>query len=245
MTYNLLIISKDNETIEKIIRSANEVISIDLIGIALTPDEGILIIRQRRPEIIVIDAQFNNTTENLFRHEVKQYGCTTIFISESNNFAANAFRFSAIGYLLKPIDNQKLTELFEKFHKIRISTGTQHLKILHTTNNDLMLHIMPEQQMPNTIALKSIQRIIALSNGSIIHTIHHQELFVTIHINEFLHLLINFGYYALNPGIIVNLNYIQNYSNEGDLTLADGTKYTIPILKRKDLQTKLNKFFLS
>jgi len=245
MMYNLLIISNDHECISQVITSSNEVASIDLTGIALTLEEGISILKQRRPEIIVIDAQLTNSLEATFRNEVKQYGCTTIFVSETNSFAANAFRFSAIGYLLKPIDQNKLTELFEKFHKIRISTGTRHLKILHTSTSELMLHLMPEQQMPVTISLKEIQLVKALSNGIIIYTSANKEFFTPIPISEFHQLLLNFGYYALNPGLLVNMNYISNYTKEGDLTLTDGTCYTIPLLKRKDLQLKLNKYFLS
>lgn len=101
------VVIDDIETIRKkniaIIKSTCPNISI--IGQADNVENGIKIIKQLSPDIIFLDVEMPDGTGFDLLQKMKPFDFKVIFITGYEDFAIRAFRFSAIDYLLKPLDS--------------------------------------------------------------------------------------------------------------------------------------------
>jgi two-component system, LytTR family, response regulator len=69
------------------------------------------------PDIILSDIQLSDGVSFDIFQEIS-VNCPIIFTTAFDEYAIRAFKLNSIDYLLKPIDNQELTNAFEKFKRL-------------------------------------------------------------------------------------------------------------------------------
>ncbi len=93
--------------------------------------EGVSTINQLKPDIVLLDVEMDDGTGFDLLQQIPQPGFQLIFTTAHNEYAIQAFRYSAIDYLLKPVDPAELRQALERA-MIQISQQTmqQQLSIL-------------------------------------------------------------------------------------------------------------------
>ncbi|HRG93695.1 MAG TPA: LytTR family DNA-binding domain-containing protein, partial [Chitinophagaceae bacterium] len=93
--------------------------------------EGVSTINQLKPDIVLLDVEMDDGTGFDLLQQIPQPGFQLIFTTAHNEYAIQAFRYSAIDYLLKPVDPAELRQALERA-MIQISQQTmqQQLTIL-------------------------------------------------------------------------------------------------------------------
>src|SRR6478736_6415898 len=93
-------------------------------------DEGIKAIQEFKPEVVFLDIQMQRETGFDLLTRIKGINFEVIFTTAHAEYAIKAFKFSAIDYLLKPIDIEELkravNKVNQKLHD-NISTRLEHL----------------------------------------------------------------------------------------------------------------------
>ncbi len=93
---------------------------------------GIKAIKKHQPDLIFLDIEMPGHSGlellDFFNEEEINFGI--IFTTAYNEYAIQAFRFSAIDYLLKPMQHQQLMDAVERFRKRAAATGALHYKQL-------------------------------------------------------------------------------------------------------------------
>ncbi|TMI92499.1 MAG: response regulator, partial [Bacteroidetes bacterium] len=76
---------------------------IELLETCTNPKEGLLAIKKQKPDLIFLDVQMPWMNGFEMLEMLDQINFAIIFTTAFDQFAAKAFRISAIDYLLKPI----------------------------------------------------------------------------------------------------------------------------------------------
>ena len=87
-----------------------------VIGEAEDAEEGLFLIRDKRPDVIFLDIEMPGKSGIQLAEQLihLQLNTKIIFTTAYNEYAIKAFRLSAVDYLLKPIQENQLIEATEK-----------------------------------------------------------------------------------------------------------------------------------
>jgi two-component system, LytTR family, response regulator len=90
---------------------------IKVIDTASTVKEGIALIRKRKPDLIFLDINMPDGNGFDLPEKISGRNYEIIFTTSFNEFAVRAFEFSALHYLIKPIDIDELKKTINKYEK--------------------------------------------------------------------------------------------------------------------------------
>ena len=87
---------------------------INLIGWATNVKNAISLISETKPELVLLDIKLPDGTGFDILKTIKPVNFKLIFLTAYNEYATEAFRFSAIDYLVKPIQIEELKNAISK-----------------------------------------------------------------------------------------------------------------------------------
>jgi two-component system LytT family response regulator len=93
---------------------AEECPNVDVVGTADGVESGLQAIEKYHPDLVLLDIKMNDGTGFDLLRRSKPVNFRVIFVTAFEEFAIKAFRFSAIDYLLKPVNADELHEAVEK-----------------------------------------------------------------------------------------------------------------------------------
>lgn len=215
---------------------------IDVLGQAGSIDEAIRLIRETDPDLLFLDVELGVGTGLDLLNMFDSPSFEVIFITAFNQYAAKAFRTSAVDYLLKPVDLDEMREAVNKvkdkleYKSLKTSTGNHsgNGATFHNVNNLGFIKVYTEdgsEIIPNN----EILFIQSINYYSKIVLINKREIISTRHLKEFEDQLKVFGFYRIHNSFIINIRYIKGISHkEGyEVTLMDEIKLKIS-RRRKD-----------
>ncbi|RYY66446.1 MAG: response regulator, partial [Chitinophagaceae bacterium] len=102
-----------------------------IVALASSVEEGVAAIKLHQPDIIFLDIEMQTGTGFDLLQQFPQPGFEVIFTTAYDHYAIRAIKFSAVDYLLKPIDIEELQQSVTKvIEKKKNSTGQQALQML-------------------------------------------------------------------------------------------------------------------
>ena len=103
---------------------------VQLSGSFQTIEDGITAIRSLHPDVVFLDVELNGKTGFDLLKECSAKDFEVVFTTAYDKYAVQAFRFSAIDYLLKPIDANDLKQAVDRLQKR--AAGDQMIKKFDT-----------------------------------------------------------------------------------------------------------------
>ncbi|MCI5055457.1 MAG: LytTR family DNA-binding domain-containing protein [Flavobacteriales bacterium] len=188
------------------------------------------------PDVLFLDVELpdGKTTDHL---KLDTLPCAVIFITSYEKYAVDAFKLSALDFLLKPVGTKDMLRSLEKvqeeqFHnaqKVKLKALIENLSqktknILINTNTDL--HIVPTQ---NVIYCE------ALSSYTVFHCINDTKYTASANLKEFHERIGSFGFFRIHKSYMINLSQIKKVSKANlKVLLKNGVE--LPISRnRKDI----------
>ncbi|TNE53778.1 MAG: response regulator transcription factor [Bacteroidetes bacterium] len=212
---------------------------LEIIGEANSVESGVERIAELDPDLLFLDINLGDGTgfdllEKIDRQEIK-----VVFITAYNQYAIKAFRFSALDYLLKPLNQQ---ELSETLNKIKMEFQQQQRRPLL---NEILRNI--EGFRPKRIAIPAqdgfslhdtseIIRCQSDGNYTQLFFENGQKMLSSKTLKYFQDLLQEYRFERVHNSHLVNLQHIKRYLNQdgGVLQMSDGSQ--VPISQRKKSQ---------
>ncbi len=87
--------------------------NIEVIGEAKNADEGIELIKEKKPDLIFLDIQMPERSGFDLLEELEETP-SVIFVTAFDEYAIKAFEFNALHYILKPINRDRLQEALDR-----------------------------------------------------------------------------------------------------------------------------------
>lgn len=202
---------------------------------------GLKKIEEVNPDIIFLDVELDDGTGMDLLARLSEINFHLIFITAHDKYAIDAFKFSAIDFLLKPIDPQELINAFEKvqhYHK------NEHL------NNQLQVMQESLQQIiskEKKIVLKDSSSIYFINVSDIIrcesdgqytefYIENSKRLVISKSLKEYEELLTPFGFIRPHHSHLININKILRFDKVNGGSLIMETLEEIPVSHRKKAQ---------
>ncbi|HRH66097.1 MAG TPA: LytTR family DNA-binding domain-containing protein [Bacteroidia bacterium] len=203
-------------------------------------EQGIAAIRKYRPELVFLDIQIHDQTGFDLLQATRDFKYEVIFTTAHDGFAVKAFKFSAVDYLLKPVDPDDLAGAIEKV-KSKQETREQSQKLdslffnLKNLQAPAKKICIPVSNGKEIIAVSDIVRCQSDVNYTYLFLKDKTKLTVTKTLKEFDELLSDYNFFRVHNSHLVNLSYVKGYSagKGGMVTLTDGTSIDVST-RRKD-----------
>lgn len=205
--------------------------------------QGLKYLQQNPPDLLFVDIEMPRLNGFELLEQLEEVPFDVIFTTAYDEFGIRAIKFSALDYLLKPIQNEELKKAVEKFSKKNShSLSTSQLEVLFS-------NIKEEQNgKSGKIALatkESIEfvfpdEIIACtsdSNYTLIHLKGGRKKLISRTLKEFEDLLREFKFFRTHHSYLVNLSHVKEFvrADGGYLVLTNQMHIPVARSKREDL----------
>lgn len=206
--------------------------------------DGLLGIEKYKPDLVFLDVQLDNgkTGFDILR-ETGPADFDIIFTTAFEKYAIQAFRFSALDYLLKPIDADDLKAAIRKITDRNPSIRTtQKLEILLSNLYHKEKKIcVPVVNGMLVLAVSDIIRCESAINYTTIFMSDRQKITVARTLKEFEDMLTEYNFCRIHNSHLVNLAFIRTYNKGkgGSVTLSDGTQLEVSTRKKDDFLRKM------
>ena len=218
---------------------------LEIVGHAATLKDAEQLIKEANPDIVFLDIQLKdgNGFDLLERFESPPF--KVIFTTAFGEYALKAIKFSALDYLLKPIDSQQLKDAVEKARQIKIENMQAQISaLMENQRKDPLLHKIALQTSKGIFLheLSSIIRIQSEGNYAGIYLTSGRKLIVSKTLKDFEEMLSNSGFVRIHHSHLINLEFLESYISKDGGYVVLSNKESLPVSKRKrpDLLKILN-----
>ncbi len=204
--------------------------NIEIIGSANGVVSGAKLIKEINPDLVFLDIQMPDGTGFDLLEILGDTNFKLIFTTASDEFAIKAFKFSAIDYLLKPIDPDDLISAVQKLDNQ--ITPTSRLELLKSNLEKPKKIAVNTVDKIHIVELNNIIRLESNVNYTQFYFKDGTKLLVTKTLKEFDKLLSEHDFIRVHQSHLVSVDQIKAFLKQnGELILKDDTK--IPVSTRK------------
>lgn len=224
---------------------------VETIATCSNVDEAIEKINRLQPDLVFLDIAMPVKDGFDLLKELGEIHFEVIFVTAHNQFMIEAFHFSAIDYLLKPIDDDLLIEAVKRAKKrIVEKTGSKNIDaFLHNVQQKKgaanMKLCIPSLKGFKVVELSDLLYAEAAGNYTNFYFSNQQALCSSKPIHEYEELLSDAGFYRIHKSFLVNLLHVKEYiRGEGGSVILSNTK-EVEVARRKkdDFLEKMKSYF--
>ncbi|MEZ4932629.1 MAG: LytTR family DNA-binding domain-containing protein [Saprospiraceae bacterium] len=203
---------------------------------------GLAAIRQLRPDIVFLDINMPNGTGFDLLEQLETIDFSLVFVTAYDQYAIKAIKFSALDYLLKPVDLQELRKTIERIQQL----GEKH------SQNKLVEHYQLNQSKRETLALPTIDGFeivrvadIVRCEGERNYTTFFMKngtrVVVSRTLKEYEILLSDADFLRVYQSHLINLRFVKRYirGRGGSVVMEDGQQLAVSREKKEELLEKL------
>jgi two-component system, LytTR family, response regulator len=209
---------------------------VTVVGLCENIAEATEAVRLHSPDVVFLDIQLQRETGFDLLTKLKEINFEVIFTTAYTEYAIKAFKFSAIDYLLKPIDIEELKKAVGRVEK-RVSnnmTGrlTQLVQNLKQGSNENYKIALPTLDGLVFVKISDILYCEASSNYTQIFTSEEKYL-VSKTLKEYDDLLSDHNFFRIHNSYLININSIKKYvKGEGGYVVLNNDT-SLDVSKRK------------
>lgn len=202
-------------------------------------------IQKYSPDIVFLDVEMPRMNGFEMLEQLPSVDFEIIFTTSYDQYALKAIRFSAIDYLLKPVDSDELQKAIKKIIQRSQKPIAQQLEILmqkiHQPTTPINKIAMPTMEGLQMIPVDSIISCESDSNYTILHLKGNKKIIVSRTLKEIEELLEEHSFARVHRCYLANLNEVEKYvkGEGGYLVMSDGSNIDVARNKKEVLLKKL------
>lgn len=204
-------------------------------------NSGIKAIEGGKPDIVFLDVEMDDGTGFDLVQKLGNYDFQLVFITAHNKYAVNAFKFSAIDFLLKPIDPDELVLSVKKAaSQIKNKDLEQQVKLLKdilsgsgTSTNKEKKIALNDGNIIHYIKVADIIYCKADGSYTVFYITNNRKIMVSHILKEYDDLLCDLGFIRTHHSFLVNITKITRFdkTDGGQLFLEEN--HSVPVSTRK------------
>lgn len=223
--------------------------TVQVIGEADGVETGLQLIKNTTPDVIFLDIRMSDGSGFDLIAKLRQQGSIPfqiIFTTAYDEYAIKAFKFSAIDYLLKPVDHEDLIQAVQKIKTTDVQSSLKE-------NMELLLESMKSIKTSNKrIALNSIDKIQVVNvddiiqcesqkNYTLFYLTNKKQVLVTRTLKEFEDMLEGDNFLRVHHSHLINVKHLKEYvkTDGGYAMMSDGSEVPVSVRKKEHLLSLL------
>lgn len=200
--------------------------------------EGLALIEETSPDLVLLDIDMPDGTGFDLLKSISPIDFQVVFITAHDEFAVKAFKFSALDYLLKPIDPEELLLAVQKAQKVQQQSQNQ-LQLA-----TLLSNVESFSQQVKKLVLKDSDNIYIVSTQEILYLqadnnytsfflTENRKIVVSKTLKEYEQLLENSGFFRTHQSYLINLAYLQRIDKRDGGSVVLQEKIYLPLAQRR------------
>lgn len=226
---------------------------IKIIGEAEDVETGTAIIEKLRPQVVFLDILLHDGTGfDILEQLAKRNGKTTshiVFITAHEEYAIKAFRFSALDFLLKPVDPDELEKVIAKIKEVlEKNESYAHIDLLienirKKVDNYKRIALSTADGI-HVFEVSDIIRCEGEDNYTTFYIKNNKPVIISRTLKEYEDLLGEYGFERIHQSHLINLAYLKSYIKKdgGYVVMADNANLPISQRKKERLQELIKAF---
>jgi two-component system LytT family response regulator len=212
-------------------------------------DKGIEAINKYRPDVVFLDIEMPHMNGFDMLEQFDKIFFDVVFCTAYDQFAIKAFRYSALNYLLKPVDPDDLKETIRRLEEKKSSPSKEQIELLlqnirqvskpttqriALTTNDGMIFVATSEIL--YCAAESNYTSIVLEGG--------KKILVSKVLKDIDEALAGPDFFRVHNSYLINLNRIKKFvrGEGGYVIMDDGANISISRSRRQEFMEQFSKF---
>lgn len=208
---------------------------VELLGEASNAREAMSLISATAPDLLLLDIIMPGKSAFDMLSEMGSYDFDVIFVTGHDEYGIQAIKFSALDYLLKPVQSHELGRALRKAEqrKEQRQAGQQIVNLLsilkETQKHEHQLALPVSPKEIRFVRTSDIIRCEAKDCYTRFHLSNGEQLLVARGLYEYDELLVPYHFVRCHRSHIVNKSYIKSFFREdwGELLMSDNQR--IPV----------------
>ena len=210
------------------------------------PAQALDFISQYKPDIVFLDIEmpYQNGFELL--KSLPEISFEIVFTTAYDKYAIQAIKFSALDYLLKPIDADELRETFNRFVQKTIVNQNKDAAV-----KNLLENLQQKDAAYHKLALltsngiqfflpQNIIRCEGMSNYTKFYFSNHPNITTSKTIKEYEEILLPHRFIRIHKSHLINSDFVARYSPQSsNLIMKDGSQVEVSRRRKKEVLQEL------
>lgn len=217
---------------------------IEIRGYAQTVETAALLLASAQPDIAFCDIELKDGTMFDVLKKMNSISFQIIFITAHNKFAIQAFKFNAIDYLLKPVEETEFRNAVDRAIERVNQKQLQHIRLMlenmdrSNENRRIVLRTMDQIHIVN---VKDIVRCRADNTYTTFYLVTGENILVSKGMKEYEDILCENGFFKIHQSHIINLQFLRKIDKSSEeVILSDKTRLPLSQRRKQDLLQILN-----
>ncbi len=203
------------------------------------------------PDLIFLDIQMPGKTGFDLLSEVSERKFEVIFVTAYNQYILQALQFSAVDYLMKPVDEDRLVEAIQRVKKrFKIDKSTENTEtLLHNINKatspmDMRL-CLPTLKGFSILTLEEIVYCEAERSYTIFHLVNNKKITISKPLFAYDSLLEGTTFFRIHKSFLINLLHAKEYirGDGGVVIMSNGVEIEVSRRKKDQFLAKVKESF--
>ena len=216
--------------------------NVEVIGKYNSAKDGLLAIQRDKPELVFLDIEMPWMNGFELLTSVGEITFDVIFVTAYDEFAIKAFKFSAVDYLLKPIQKEELINAVNSAIK---NSEDKALK-------NLLNQVADKNQTFNKLALPTMEGLVFVPLEDILYcqsdsnytTVVHKDGATTVvskSLKSISEILEDHSFFRIHQSYLINLQYVSKYlkGQGGEVVMSNSKHLPVSRSKKEDLLKKV------
>jgi two-component system LytT family response regulator len=220
------------------------------IRIEQDPELALELLTTYHPTLVMLDIEMPGMNGFDFLNKAGSWDFDVIFTTAYDKYAIKAIRFSALDYLLKPLDILELQNALNR-HIIRRSHS-------HQTRHDLVSNLIENVQKPDAdeyrLAISTSEGVFFYLPSEIIRCEGESNytrfifkegkpLMVSHTLKDYDSILSDYGFVRVHKSHLVNMKFVSGIDRDGFLRLQNGDEVPVSRRRKEEVLARLKKGF--
>ncbi len=225
--------------------------SVQVVGMAATPNEAVKLFAERRPQLIFLDIRMPSGSEGFdVLESLRGESFFVVFVTAFKDHALKAFTHGATHYLLKPIDAEDLVEAVERVRKWQGATkegpsAADALPELKRLQRTFLQHqakrlVINHNKGSKVVLSSDISYLQASGNCTLLHFTDGSQYLDTRTLKVYEDLL-GEGFFRVHRSYLVNIAEIDELRSDSEFSAVMKCRRSVPIARdrRRSLLERL------
>ena len=224
---------------------------VEVIATCSNADEAVEQIDALQPQLVFLDIAMPQKNAFDLLQGIGSFNFEIIFVTAHNNYMLQAFRYSAVDYLLKPVEHNLLVDAVERVVK-RVEQKQRN------PYNEALLHNLHHHSAPEKMKLcipsvRGFQVVIlsellyceSSSNYTNFYFINRPMICSARPMHEYEKLLSDRGFVRVHKSFVVNLEHVTEYirGEGGSLVLSNGMQLEVSRRKKDYFLNRMREYY--
>lgn len=205
------------------------------------PEKALIIIQEYKPDIVFLDIEMPYLNGFELLKALSEITFSIVFTTAHDKYAIQAIKFSALDYLLKPIDANDLKQTF-----IRFRDKTMAAEMKDAAVKNLLSNLEKQNKTDHKLALpttngieffppKEIIRCEGMSNYTKFYLSNHAPIITSKTIKEYEEILIPHQFVRVHKSHLVNATFVRGYhAQSSNIIMNDGSQVEVSRRRKRE-----------